>query len=477
MMKTMFFKIWNSIIGKICIVLLGINFILSLYNLFQLSAYINTLSLVIVSFVAIVILLLLILCTYKLPKLSLVFHIILCILLVIGCLVFNRASSFTNQITQTDEVETVEIDVLKESSLNENSSLDGLTMGCFLDDSTGLTRAREILKEHEKTGVKEKQYDNMKDAYQDLLDNKIDMIVITSLSSSYLEEEVADYRDHIRPLFIKEYAIENTFQNEKLDITKDPFTVYLGGVDLSCNGKINGTGRGDVNILLTINPTTKKASMQVIPRDLYSYIPIKDAHSKLSYSGNWGGVQSSIASIEHELGVKINYYAKINFDGLTDLIDKIGGIDVYSHYDYTINDFHYQKGMNHVNGEQALAMARERKSLPLNERSRGLQQMEIIKGIMNKLFENPSYDYMMSALDSIQENFMTNLPKDQFIDAFQLFLSMRDTLMNIETYSMNGEYKWHYDEVKKGYYLYYFYPSDGEIEKVRDRINNILQGN
>ena len=103
--------------------------------------------------------------------------------------------------------------------------------------------------------------------------------------------------------------------------------------------------------------------------------------------------------------------------------------------------------------------------------------MEIIKGIMNKLFENPSYDYMMSALDSIQENFMTNLPKDQFIDAFQLFLSMRDTLMNIETYSMNGEYKWHYDEVKKGYYLYYFYPSDGEIEKVRDRINNILQGN
>ena len=309
------------------------------------------------------------------------------------------------------------------------------------------------------------------------MDNKIDMIVITSLSSSYLEEEVADYRDHIRPLFIKEYAIENTFQNEKLDITKDPFTVYLGGVDLSCNGKINGTGRGDVNILLTINPTTKKASMQVIPRDLYSYIPIKDAHSKLSYSGNWGGVQSSIASIEHELGVKINYYAKINFDGLTDLIDKIGGIDVYSHYDYTINDFHYQKGMNHVNGEQALAMARERKSLPLNERSRGLQQMEIIKGIMNKLFENPSYDYMMSALDSIQENFMTNLPKDQFIDAFQLFLSMRDTLMNIETYSMNGEYKWHYDEVKKGYYLYYFYPSDGEIEKVRDRINNILQGN
>ena len=215
MMKTMFFKIWNSIIGKICIVLLGINFILSLYNLFHLSAYINTLSLLIVSFVVIVILLLLILCTYKLPKLSLVFHIILCILLIIGCFIFNRASSFTNQITQTDEVETVEIDVLKESSLNENSSLDGLTMGCFLDDSTGLTRAREILKEHEKTGVKEKQYDNMKDAYQDLLDNKIDMIVITSLSSSYLEEDVADYRDHIRPLFIKEYAIENTFQNEK----------------------------------------------------------------------------------------------------------------------------------------------------------------------------------------------------------------------------------------------------------------------
>lgn len=121
-------------------------------------------------------------------------------------------------------------------------------------------------------------------------------------------------------------------------------------------------------------------------------------------------------------------------------------------------------------------MARERKSLPLNERSRGLQQMEIIKGIINKLLENPSYDYMMATLDAIENNFMTNLPEDKFIDAFNVMFNMKDTLMNLETHTMQGEYKWHYDEVKKGYYLYYFYPYDGQIEEARDRINNILQG-
>ena len=476
-MKKIFQKILSSIPGKIGLGLIVVNLLLGIYDIVKMSAYVKLMPIIIITIILLVIILLLLLCTSRFPKVSCVLNVLLCILLIIGCLGLNKVTSFTSSITNIGEVETVEIDVLKESELNEDSDLNGLTMGVFLDDSTGLTRAREILKEHNKDGVKERQYDSMLDAYNDLKNGKIDMLVLSSMSSSYLEEDVVDYKDYVRSLFIKEYAIEETVTTEAVDITKEPFTVYLGGVDLSCNGKINGTGRGDVNILLTVNPNTKKASLQVVPRDLYSYIPCRNASSKLSYSGKWGGVQSSIASIQHELGVKINYYAKINFDGLITLIDQIGGIDVYSHYSYSIGGYTYKKGMNHVNGEQALMMARERKSLPLNERSRGLQQMEIIQAIINKLLENPSYDYMMAALNTIENNFMTNLPEDKFIDAFNLMLDMKDTLMNIDTYSMEGEYKWHYDEVKKGYYLYYFYPTDAEKEKVRDRINNILLGN
>lgn len=472
-MEQFIHTIWNSKLGKISLSLLLINLLLGFYDLFKVSSYLNIGLLLLAVLVVLLLITIIAVTIYKSPKLSIAFNIFLCAVLIIGCVVVNRVSSFSETITETGEVETVEIVVKKDSKLTSDSQLKGLVMGSFIDDEQGVERAREILSEHDKQGVKERVYDNMKDAYQDLLDGKIDMLVFTSISTSFLDEEISDYRNNVRTLFIKEYEIEDLIQTEDVDITKEPFVVYLGGVDLSSNGKINGAARGDVNILLVVNPITKKAILQVVPRDLYAYNPVKDASSKLSWSGKWGGVQSSVYSIQHELGIKIDYYAKINFDGFMDLIDAIGGVDVYSHYSYTTQGFTFVKGMNHVNGEQALAMARERKMLPLNERSRGLQQMEIIKGIMNKLLQKPSFDNLMATLDVIQNSFMTSLPENKFLDAFNVFLSMKDTFLNLETYSMEGDIEWHDDEVIGGLY-YYFYPAEGEIEKVRDRINEVL---
>lgn len=472
----LFHTIFKTTLGKISLSLLMINLFLGIFDIYKISQYVKFVPVLLISFILFVVLCLILLSIYKLPKLSIFFNILLAILLLIGTVALNRASSFSSAITNTKEVEAVQIVVKKESTLDSRSDLNEKVMGIFIDDEIGLERALEILKEHNKEGVKIRRYDNMLDAYNALLNDEIDLLVFSSLSTSYLEEEIIDYYDYVRVLFEKEYELEDIVTMENVDITKEPFVVYLGGVDLSFNGKINGAARGDVNILLVVNPTTKKAILQVVPRDLYAYNPVKDASSKLSWSGKWGGVQSSVYSIQHELGIKINYYAKINFDGFKDLIDAIGGIDVYSHYTYSTAGYSFVKGMNYgISGEQALAMARERKSLPLNERSRGLQQMEIIKGIMNKIYQNPSFDNLMATLDSIQNSFMTNLPEDKFLDAFNLFLSMKDTFLNIETYSMEGEIIWHEDEVIGGNY-YYFYPSEAEKEKVRDRINAILLG-
>ena len=140
-------------------------------------------------------------------------------------------------------------------------------------------------------------------------------------------------------------------------------------------------------MLLSVNPNTKKISLQIIPRDLYSYVEHKNGSTKLSWSGRYGGVTTSMKVLEHELGININYYAKINWQGLTDLVDALGGIDVYSHYTYTLNDYTYKEGMNHINEKQALLMCTERKSLPNNEISRGLQQIEVLKGIINKIIQ------------------------------------------------------------------------------------------
>ena len=469
-------NVLHTMAGKLCLLTLIINSILVVYNIYKLSSILPSTTIMIAGVIAVVVFGLLFLLMIKFPKTTIVLHVILAIILVFTSTISTKTTDFTTTVTKTEEVEVLDIVVKKESKLTQESDLSGLTLAAYIDDTLGLKRAKDILKEHHKEGVDYKLYDNMVNAYKDLLNGKVDMLVFSSFSTSLLDDELDDYHLKVRSLFSKEFPIEKLFETEKVDILKEPFTVYLGGVDLSSNGKINGVGRGDVNILLTVNPTTKKASLQVIPRDLYSYNPIKKKSTKLSFSGKWGGVQSSVASIEHELGIKINYYAKINFEGLIELVDKLGGIDVYSHYDYVINDYHYKAGvLNHVNGEQALMMARERKSLPLNERSRGLQQMEIIKGIFNKILQNPSYDYIMDVLDTIQNNFITSLEEDQFLDAFKLLLSMKDSLTDIEIHSMEGEYNWHDDEIINGYY-YYFYPSEGEIEAARNRINDILSG-
>ncbi len=284
-----------------------------------------------------------------------------------------------------------------------------------------------------------------------------------------------NYTEQIKVILSKEYPLEAA-KVKSVDISKEPFTVYFQGADLSSGDNINSTGRGDVNILITVNPQTKKVNMQVIPRDLFVYIPCKDASSKLSYSGWWGGIQSSIASIEQALDIDINYYAKINFDGLTDLVDALGGVEVYSHYTYDAGGYHFEKGYNEVDGKKALIFARARKMLPLNERSRGYQQMELIKAIFTKFAKEPTYNHAMSVLDSLQNNFTTNLPKEDFIKAYQLVIELLPQLQTMKNHSIEGEYKWHYDEVRSTYYQYYFYPADGELQQVKQRIDDVLNG-
>lgn len=406
----------SSIWAKITLALLGIIVILGIYCFVQLFIYIPTNIMIIAIVVFLILMGLLWLSHFKVPKVSLVLEVIVCACLIVGVFAVNKVTTFTGKVTETNEVETVQIVALKDSKITRDDAFNKLTMAYLQEDDTAYTRSSEILKENNKTVQKEIPYKSMETAYNDLKNQKVDLLVLTNLSKSDLSSVDENYSDQIKVILSKDYPFDSV-KAKSVNIAKEPFTIYFQGADLSSGDNINSVGRGDVNILLTVNPNTKQVNMQVIPRDLFVYIPCKDASSKLSYSGWWGGIQSSIASIEKALDVEINYYAKINFTGLTDLVDALGGVKVYSHYTYNAGGYNFVKGYNDVDGPKALMFARARKMLPLNERSRGYQQMELIKGIFTKFAQEPTYNHAMSVIDSLENNFTTNLPKEDFVKA------------------------------------------------------------
>ena len=168
-------------------------------------------------------------------------------------------------------------------------------------------------------------------------------------------------------------------------ITKDPFNVVITGIDV--DGKIDEEGRSDVNMVLTVNPTTGQLLMTSIPRDYQVFLQDKDgAMDKLTHTGFYG-VQSTMLAEEDLLGITANYYVKVNFTTVEKFIDAVGGVDVYSEYEFTpvkLKEWTVQEGMNHMNGKQALAFARERKAFDDGDNQRIKNQQAVFEALFKK---------------------------------------------------------------------------------------------
>lgn len=465
----------SSTMANVTLALLIVDVLAAIFIVTQVAKYMGGSAAIIGIIITLVIGGLLWLCHFKKAKAALVLEIILAVVIVAGLIAVSKINTVAGEISRTVEYETVQIVALKDSPIEPEDPFDEYVLGYTNSDDGAYERSSAILEENNKEVERSKPYETTDLLYEDFLASETELMVLTSNTRSDLSVIDEEYEDKIKVLLEGEYEI-GTAEAKAVDITSEPFTLYLCGADLSSGQDINSTGRGDVNILLTINPNTEKVNMQVIPRDTFVYIPCRGGSSKLSYSGWWGGVQSSIESIEDKFGIDINYYAKINFNGLVDLVDALGGVTVYSHYTYSYQGYSFVKGYNEIDGEAALRFARARKMLPENELSRGQHQMELIKGIFRKFSENPTYENSMAVLDSLANNFVTNLPEEDYYDAFRLVVKLLPQLENMENHSIEGEYRWHYDEVRDGRYQYYYYPAEGEVERVRNDINQVLEG-
>ncbi len=201
--------------------------------------------------------------------------------------------------------------------------------------------------------------------------------------------------------------------NSGIDLTTTPFTVLLSGIDTY--GGITARSRSDVNLLMCVNPVTKEIAIVTTPRDAYVHIPgkTKKLRDKLTHAGIYGP-QYSMATLEHLYSVPVDFYVRVNFSSVVKIVDVLGGVDANSLYTFTSEGgYQYRKGLMHMNGSQALAFVRERHNVPGGDYTRGKHQIEVIKGLINKVTSSKVLTNYESFLNTLSKSFQTDITVSQ----------------------------------------------------------------
>ena len=194
-----------------------------------------------------------------------------------------------------------------------------------------------------------------------------------------------------------------------------PFTIYLSGID-NRDHTLPFAARSDVNLILAVNPAKHKILLLNTPRDFYVPLAMNGKLDKLTHAGLYG-INESIHTLENFYNIKFNYYARINFDATSTIIDQLGGVDI--HIPYVVNTYHghrhYEPGNYHLNGDEALDFARERVSISWagGDRERGRNQEKIITALIQKLqADKTNLTRLDQVFNSIAKNIQTNFTPD-----------------------------------------------------------------
>ena len=256
----------------------------------------------------------------------------------------------------------------------------------------------------------------------------------------------------------------------KKNVVAESFVMYLGGSDTRGSSLPDRT-RNDVNLLMVVNPVKKKILIVTTPRDYYVANPAcGGSRDKLTHCGIYG-INNSVNAMAGLYGIGISYYAQINFAGLAKLVDSIGGIDVYADVEFTaVNKYHFNKGMNHLNGDQAVYFARERKTLGSGDFDRGRNQMKVLTAVLNKLTSSTTLlNNYSSILNNLSGMFKTSLSYDEITALVKMQIS-DGASWNIESYATNGIAGWDYTASMPGYKLWVAYADNGSIATAKSKI-------
>ncbi|MBS6118428.1 MAG: LCP family protein [Clostridiales bacterium] len=373
-------------------------------------------------------------------------------LFIVGGVYLYKTTSTLSKISGVEtEIAQVGIYVRAQDSADSLTATSGYKYGIITDlDRENTDSTLEEIKTELGSEIQVQEYRGLTELIDGLRREETGAIILNQAYIPVLEEMdgYGDIGSQIREISVKhvETVIEtsnkpsedqNAGGQEQPDVetTGEIYTVYISGIDN--RGGLVAKSRSDVNIIAVANTKTRQLLLVSTPRDYFVPLSISGGvPDKLTHAGIYG-ISVSMDTLGMLYGIDINNYFKINFGGFINIIDALGGITVESDYDFSTSGFHYNKGSNYVNGEQALAFARERYAFPEGDRQRGKNQMAVIQGVINKALSPELLTNYSSILSSLQGSFETNISYEEIARLLQQQLT-EGGAWNIVSYSANG---------------------------------------
>ena len=366
-------------------------------------------------------------------------------------------------------------------------ALNNKTIGIYNKDEY-IDNALDSL--NNKIKYKTNKYDYIDDAIADIYDGKLDALVINeSLVELYKEEKEFNlYKLSEIKLNIKKDSVY-----KDVNVKKEAFTVYLSGIDTS--GKVVSSARSDVNILAVVNPKQGKVLIVSTPRDYYVTLASKNAKDKLTHAGIYG-IDESALTLGKLYDVDVNYYARINFTSFVSLIDTLGGINVnVEKPDYRYNldidcgsgyvceqdskrEFgdklvKFKYGNQVLNGEQALAYARNRHQYAGGDNARQVHQGQVLEGITEKLMSKSIITKYNQILKSLSSGIKTNIDKDSISKLVTKQLK-DNTSWSIESVVAKGTDSYNYAYSTGKTKVYVMEPDEESINSIKNKIKDVI---
>lgn len=407
-----------------------------------------------------------------------VISIILSVLILVGIVVCSKVDNAVEQVVMEEKKEVTHVAVLVMDD-NEITALEDLA-GCpvgYFEEGMATDAVVQAIDAAVATPVTYEKQEDVMSLVDSLFLNQDEAII---LNTAYIDmvAEVEGYEGFSEQVrIIYETEVETTVELAEVEATyadaeKDSFIVYISGIDKF--GGIHVKSQSDVNILAAVNTKTGQIQLINTPRDYYVPLPISNGtKDKLTHAGLYG-VDVSVGTLENLYGIDIDYYVRLNFSGFESIIDTLGGIDVYSEYDFTVEPIkHYTKGYNHLTGLEALAFARERKSFATGDNQRGKNQMAVIVALIDKISSKEMLMNFDQVMEEVSTCVQTNLTAENIYSLVRTQLA-NGTGWDIQTYSVTGSNSRNTCYSMPNTNTYVMLPNYDDIEEAKVLIDSVL---